>query len=51
MSDAKDREIERLRRERDEIAEALRIATERLDALLDGGPVTLWSQDRDLRVT
>lgn len=38
-------------RQRDEVAEALRVATERLDALLDGGPVTLWSQDLDLRVT
>ena len=51
MSDTQGSEIDRLRRESDELKEALRVATARLDALLEGSPVTLWSQDRDLRVT
>jgi len=51
MSDAQGSEIDRLRRECDELKEALRVATARLDTLLEGSPVTLWSQDRDLRVT
>lgn len=44
MSSVTDGEIDRLRA-------ALRVTQERLDHLLEGGPVSLFTQDRELRLT
>lgn len=48
MSDPR---IEEYRQECERLREELRLATDRIDALLEGGPISLWTQDKELRIT
>lgn len=46
-----DPRIEEYRQECERLREELRLATDRIDALLEGGPISLWTQDKELRIT